>query len=43
MFQKKVKQGRYGLGSAGLNGGGISILNRVVGNVVTEITAKVRE
>ena len=30
MFQKKVKQGSYGLGSAGHNGGGIAILNRVV-------------
>ena len=39
MFQKKVKQGSYGLGSAGHNGGGLAILNRVVGNVVAEIVA----
>lgn len=39
MFQKKVKQGSYGLGSAGLNGGGIAILNRVVRSIVTEIVA----
>lgn len=39
MFQKKVKQASYGLGSAGLNGGGIAILNRVVGSVATEIMA----